>query len=148
MIRFLVAVLALVGLSACTPTTTTTIVDGNSYAEAECFSGPHVLDLSLSVPAQYGPIAELTQYANGPNGLEMSCNLIGFGYPLTSSAYPIYLGEVYGGTAGLCVSALTVNSGRVLSCASDAEVRRAIAAPLGTSGSVIRLTRWQPFPST
>lgn len=146
MIRMLFAVLALVGLSACTPTTT--VVDGATYSSASCFSGPYVFDLDVRVPASYGPVSALTQYANGPRGLEFTCNLVGYGYPVQDTDFPIYLGEVYGGTSGLCVSAVTVNRGRVLSCASEAQVRAAIAAPIGSPGASIRLTQWQAFPTS
>ncbi|WP_044006842.1 hypothetical protein [Jannaschia sp. CCS1] len=143
MFRYLVAVLTLIGLSACTPTTTT-IVGGTSYASASCFSGPYVFDLDVRVPASYGPVSQMRQYANGPNGLEYTCNLVGYGYPVQDTDFPIYLGELYGGTSGLCVSAVTVNRGRVLSCASEAQVRAAVA----NTGSTLRLTQWQDFPTS
>ncbi|WP_224815344.1 hypothetical protein [Hasllibacter sp. MH4015] len=146
MIRLLVAVFALIGLAACTPTTT--VVGANTYSSASCFTGPHVLDLDVRVPASYGPVSELRQLANGPRGLEFTCNLVGYGYPVQDTDYPIYLGEVYGGTAGLCVSAVTTNRGRVLSCATADQVRAAINAPLGSPGATIRLTRWQSYPSS
>ncbi len=146
MIRMLFAILAFVGLSACTPTTTTTI-GAASYATAECFIGPYVFDLDVRVPASYGPVSQLTQLANGPRGLETTCNLVGYGYPVQDTDFPIYLGEVYGGTSGLCVSAVTVNRGRVLSCATATQVRAAVSAPIGSAGSLIRLTQWQSYPT-
>lgn len=146
MIRFFIIILALIGLSACTPTTT--VVDGSTYSSASCFSGPHVFDLDVRVPASYGPVSELRQYANGPRGLEFTCNLVGYGYPVQDTDFPIYLGEVYGGTSGICVSAVTVNRGRVLSCATDAQVRAAVSAPIRSPGATLRLSQWQAFPTS
>lgn len=146
MIRFFFIILTFIGLSACTPTTT--VVDGGTYSSASCFSGPYVFDLDVRVPASYGPVSELRQYANGPRGLEFTCNLVGYGYPVQDTDFPIYLGEVYGGTSGICVSAVTVNRGRVLSCATADQVRAAISAPVGTPASLIRLTQWQAYPSS
>ena len=144
MYRLITVLLTIVGLSACTPTTFT----ANSFASSQCFSGPHVIDLDVRIPAAYGPVAELAQLANGPRGLEYSCDLVGFGYPVEDTDYPIYAGEIYGGTSGLCVCAVTTNGGRVLSCATPSQVAAAVSAPLGTRASVITLRSWQPFPSS
>lgn len=102
----------------------------------------------MRVPASYGPVSELRQYANGPRGLEYTCNLVDYGYPVQDTGFPIYLGEIYGGTSGICVSAVTVNRGRVLSCATDAQVRAAVSAPIGSPGATLRLSQWQAFPTS
>jgi len=146
MVRLFLAALALIGLTACVPSTT--IVGQGTYNTASCFSGPYVLDLDVRVPPSYGPVSELVQYANGPRGLEFTCDLVGYGFPVQDTDYPIYAGEIYGGTAGLCVSAVTTNRGRVLSCATPGQVQAAFNAPIGTPASTIRLTQWQAFPSS
>ncbi|MEX3014815.1 hypothetical protein [Gymnodinialimonas hymeniacidonis] len=138
MIRMLVAVLALVGLSACTPTTTT--VYPENYTAANCFTGNYVFDLEVYVPDEYGRILAMTQFSNDSNGLRTVCRLVPEPNPIPGFGYPIYSGEVDNGRDGICVSARTQNAGHVLSCASQSQVRNAVR-----SGGTIQLTRWQPF---
>ncbi|WP_341861949.1 hypothetical protein [Gymnodinialimonas sp. 57CJ19] len=146
MIRFALAVLALVGLSACTPTTT--VIYPENYTAANCFTGNYVFDLELEVPVAYGQIMALTQHSRDNAGVRTVCRLVPGPNPTPfGQGYPIYSGEVDNGRDGLCVSARTTNGGHVLSCASSSQVRRAMNAPAGTRASTIRLSRWQPYGS-
>lgn len=138
MIRMLVAVLALVGLAACTPTSTT--IYPENYTAANCFTGNYVFDLEVYVPDEYGSILAMTQYSNDSNGLRTVCRLAPEPDPVPGFGYPIYSGEIDNGNDGICVSARTSNAGHVLSCASSGQVRNAIR-----SGGAIQMTRWQPF---
>lgn len=147
MIRMLIAVLALLGLSACTPTTTSSGYPENRHA-ANCFTGYHVFDLEVRVPAQYGQVLALTQHSNDASGLRPVCRLALDDDPIPGIGYPIYSGEVNAGQSGICVSARTSSGGHILSCASAAQVRRAVDAPLGSTASLIRLSQWQPYPSS
>ncbi|MEJ6395354.1 hypothetical protein V8J82_18985 [Gymnodinialimonas sp. 2305UL16-5] len=139
MLRFFFVSLVLIGLAACTPTTTTQVA-ANGYSGASCFSGDYVFDLDVNVPTQYGGVQSLAQYANGPNGLEFTCDLVADIYPVRNTDYPIYRGEVYGGGAGLCAVAQTTHGGELISCASQSQVARSVS-----TGAEIRLSRWQPL---
>ena len=148
MVRLFFAALALIGLAACVPAPNSSYPE--NYTAANCFTGNYVFDLGISMPAEYGQIVALTQYSNGSGGLEPVCRLE---VPLSGrlsiiDTYPIYAGEVDQGRDGICVSARTTNAGHVLSCASSAEVRRAITAPIGSTAAVVLLNRWQNFPNS
>ncbi|MBY4892642.1 hypothetical protein KUL25_07680 [Rhodobacteraceae bacterium N5(2021)] len=146
MIRFFVVVLALVGLSACTPTTTT--IYPENYTAANCFNGTYAFDLELNIPPAYGQVIALTQHSIDSAGLRTVCRLVPGPNPTPfGQGYPIYTGEVDNGRDGLCVSARTSAGGHVLSCASAAQVRRAMSAAPGSRASAIRLSRWQPYGS-
>lgn len=147
MIRFFVAILALIGLTACVPTSTSTSFPEN-YTAANCFTGGYEFDLAVNVPPAYGRVLALTQHSNGSDGLRTVCRLVVDDNPLPGDSYPIYAGEVANGRAGICVSARTTNAGHVLSCASAAEVRRAMSAAPGSNGALISLSRWQNFPGS
>ena len=140
MIRMFVAILALIGLSACTPTTTVTYPE--NYTAANCFTGNYVFDLEVYVPDEYGRILALTQHSRDGSGLRTVCRLVPEENPIPGFGYPIYAGEVDNGSDGICVSARTSNAGHVLSCASASQVRSAIR-----SSGTIQLTRWQPYGS-
>lgn len=146
MIRFFVAVLALVGLSACTPTTGSSTYPENFMA-ANCFSGYHVFDLEVTVPARYGQVLALTQHSNDSSGLRTVCVLAVEEYNIPGIGYPIYSGEVNAGDAGICVSARTSTGDHLLSCAPASQVRRAVNAPLGSTASLIRLSQWRQYPT-
>jgi hypothetical protein len=137
-IRIALAVLALVGLSACTPTSST--IYPENYVAANCFTGDYVFDLEVYVPSEYGTINAMTQFSNDANGLRTVCRLVPEPNPIPGFGYPIYSGEVDQGRDGICVSARTSNAGHVLSCASQRQVANAIR-----TGNNIQLTRWQPF---
>ena len=139
MFRMLFAVLALVGLAACTPTTTSSSYPEN-FTAGNCFTGHYVFDLEVYVPGEYGRISAMTQFSNDSNGLRTVCRLEPEANPIPGFGYPIYSGEVDNGGDGICVSARTANAGHVLSCASANQVRSAIR-----TGNAIQLTRWQPF---
>ena len=144
MICSFIAVLALVGLSACTPTTTT--IYPENYTAANCFTGSYAMDLELDIPSSYGQILALTQHSSDSAGLRTVCRLVPGPNPTPlGQGYPIYTGEIDNGRDGLCVSARTSAGGHVLSCASASLVRRALHAPEGTRASTIRLSRWQPY---
>jgi hypothetical protein len=145
-IRMLFAVLALVGLSACTPTVTVSYPE--NFTAANCFTGSYAFDLEVQVPRSYGTVLALTQHSNDSNGLRTVCRLVPDNGPfLPGNGYPIYTGEVDNGRDGICVSARTSAAGHLLSCASASQVRRAMNAPLGSSSNVIRLSQWQQFGS-
>ncbi len=137
----LVAVLALVGLSACTPTTTT--VYPENFTAANCFTGDYVFDLEVYVPDEYGRILAMTQHSSDSAGIRTVCRLVPEPNPISGFGYPIYSGEVDNGRDGICVSARTSNAGHVLSCASQSQVRNAVR-----TGQTIQLTRWQPYGSS
>ena len=141
MIRMFAAVLALIGLAACTPTTTTTYPE--NYTAANCFTGNYVFDLEVYIPDEYGRVLAMTQFSNDSNGLQTVCRLVPEDDPIPGNGYPIYSGEVDNGRDGICVSARTTNAGHVLSCASASQVRAA-----SRSNGTIQLTRWQPFGSS
>ncbi|QXT41233.1 hypothetical protein [Gymnodinialimonas ceratoperidinii] len=144
MIRFLFAALALIGLSACTPTTT--VVYPENYTAANCFTGTYAFDLELEVPPAYGQVLALTQHARDRDGIRTVCRLVPGANPTPfGQGYPIYSGEVDGGRDGLCVSARTSSGGHILSCAPTSQVRRAMNAPAGTRASTIRLSQWQAY---
>lgn len=147
--RFLFVILAGLVLAGCVTTTTTTV---GSYPEnrttARCFSGGHVFDLDTNLPASYGRIYAMTQFASSDQGLEPVCRLVVPGTRLVRDTdYPIYAGEVDGGNAGLCVSARTETAGHVYSCASAAQVRRAMAAGPNRPDGTIVLSTWRPLTS-
>lgn len=146
MIRYLIAVLALVGLSACTPTTTISYPE--NFTATNCFTGSFAFDLEVQVPRSYGQVLALTQHSNDSSGLRTVCRLVPDNGPfLPGNGYPIYTGEVDNGRDGICVSARTTQAGHLLSCASAAQVRRAMTAPMGSNANVIRLSQWQTFGS-
>lgn len=146
MIRLFVAALALIGLSACTPTTTT--IYPENYTAANCFTGSYALDLELDIPPAYGQVLALTQHSSDSAGLRTVCRLVPGPNPTPfGQGYPIYTGEIDNGRDALCVSARTSAGGHVLSCASSTQVRNALLAPEGTRASTIRLSRWRPFGS-
>lgn len=148
MIRMLFAALALVGLSACTPTSSTTTIYPENFSAANCFTGSYAFDLELAVPNNFGRILALTQHSNDSAGLRTVCRLAPGPNPTPlGNGYPIYTGEIDNGRDGLCVSARTSAAGHVLSCASASQVRSAMNAAPGTRASVIRLSQWQNFGS-
>jgi len=136
---------ALLALSAaCTPTTTY-VIGGfpENVTNARCFTGGEVFGLDLSIPNQLGRVVALTQFAQTSDGLEPICRL-DVSEP-EGGAFPIYSGEVYGGNAGICVSARMNDGGHYVSCANSSQVRRAMSQPLGSSGNTITLSRWSPY---
>lgn len=145
---FLVAA-ALVGLSGCVSTPTG---GSSSYPEhydaASCYSGYHAFDLQVHLPSDAGEVLALTQFSEANGQLATQCRLIAGDVNNHSPGYPIYTGEVDTGNRGICVSARTTGRGHILSCASRAQVARAVDAPLGTTRSVLRLTNWRPYPGS
>lgn len=145
--RFVIALATTASLSACVPATTGS---GSDFPEnndaASCYTGYHAFDLQVHLPADAGELRALTQFSEAGGQLSSQCRLDITDVASHSPGYPIYTGEVDTGNAGLCVSARTTARGHILSCASRAQVARAVDAPLGTTGSVLRLTDWQPYP--
>ena len=139
---------ALLLASACTPTTTTTIIGGfpEHRTTDRCFTGGPVLTVVPVVPSGEGRVLAMTQLANRNGQLESVCRLNTAGD--IRQGYQVYSGEVHGGNAGLCVSARMSSGNHILSCASAAQVREAMARPLGSSGNTIRLTSWTPYPGS
>lgn len=128
-------------LAGCVPTSTTTNVYPENFQTTQCFSGQYAFTVALDIPREYGRVLAATQFENGSAGLQSVCRLVGDG-----RVFDIYTGEVSNGASGMCVSLRTQNAGHVLSCASRAEVRRAINAPAGTVGDIVPLTQWRQFP--
>jgi len=144
--RLLIALTGLAALSACVPTTGPNAAFPENQMTRTCFTGAHAFDLDLTLPRSYGRVLALTQFSETAGNLTPVCTLNPTHIDNTGGGYPIYTGEVASGRTGLCVSARTELQGHVYSCASQAAVARAVDAPLGSSGAVIRLNRWQSFP--
>ncbi|QBY01249.1 hypothetical protein E2K80_11360 [Rhodophyticola sp. CCM32] len=152
MIRLLISLIALAFLTSCVTDKTGPDFYPEHVSSSRCFAGDHEFSVFVDVPSRFGAVQALTQMARTSSGLESVCTLTlpsarGWTAPggRVQTSFDIYAAEVYDGNAQLCVSART-SGGHIISCASQSQVRRAIAAPLGSSGAVINLTNWRAYP--
>ncbi|MEM9319025.1 MAG: hypothetical protein AAGA70_08460 [Pseudomonadota bacterium] len=142
--RLFISILVIaLGVSGCVPTASTRTVFPENVQSTQCFTGAYAFSFFVDVPDNFGQVLALTQHERTGSTLRSICRLVdGDG----AGAYDAFTGEVSDGRSGMCISARTQAAGHVISCASPAEVRRAISATSGSSANTIDFATWSAYP--